>query len=331
MRAAFITQTCPTEQLQVGELPTPELTGAQIRVRVECSSVNPVDTYIRAGIVAMPLTFPFIPGCDFAGIVEAVGPLATRFRVGQRVWGSNQGLLGRQGTNAEYVVTDECWAYAAPDLVSSPDLAAMALVGITAHLGLLRDAQLQAGETLFINGGSGGVGTAVIQIAKILGARVITTVGNDEKAALVRQLGADVVINYKTEDVDQAILAAAPNGVNVYWETQREPNFERAVPLLAERGRFVLMAGREARPVFPAGPFYVKGCSLHGFVMFKATAVEQRACAEDLNRWLASGQLKAIIGRTFKLSETAAAHAFQEANTLQKAGSLTGKILIDCR
>ncbi len=328
MRAAYITETGPSSMIIVGDLPTPEPTGTEVRVRVHVASVNPVDTYIRAGSIAMPLKFPFIPGADLAGVVDAVGPLATRFKVGDRVWGSNQGLLGRQGTTAEFAVTDEQWLYATPDSVTDEQAAATALTGITAHLGLLRDAKLQTGEVFFINGGTGGVGSVAIQIAKQLGATVITTVGSDEKAALARMLGADTVINYKLQDVDAAIKAAAPGGINVFWETLREPDFDRAVPLMAERGRFIIIAGRDARPVLPLGSFYVKGCSLHGFVMFKATPAEQRACAEDLNRWLATGKLQPLIGRTFPLAELAAAHQLQEENTIHKSGSLLGKILI---
>ena len=100
------------------------------------------------------------------------------------------------------------------------------------------------------------------------------------------------------------------------------------VGYLAERGRLVLMAGRDARPPFPVGPFYVKGCSLHGFVMFKATPQEQQQCADDINQWLAGGLLKPLIAREFPLSEAAAAHQLQEENTLRKSGSLAGKIVL---
>ena len=98
--------------------------------------------------------------------------------------------------------------------------------------------------------------------------------------------------------------------------------------MLAERGKIVLMAGRDARPPFPVGPFYVKGCSMHGFVMFKASADELRSCGEDMNRWMADGKLAANISRVFPLSEAAAAHRLQEQNTLEKAGSLAGKIVV---
>jgi NADPH2:quinone reductase len=120
----------------------------------------------------------------------------------------------------------------------------------------------------------------------------------------------------------------APSGVNILWETLREPDFDKIIGYLAERGRIVLMAGRDARPEFPVGPFYVKQCSMHGVVMFKASHEELRACADDMNRWLAEGRLKAQISKVMPLSEAAAAHRLQEENTLQKAGTLGGKIVL---
>jgi NADPH2:quinone reductase len=193
---------------------------------------------------------------------------------------------------------------------------------------LVRDAKLQAGETLFVNGGTGGVGSMVVQMAKALGARVITTAGSDAKVAACRELGADAAINYKTEDVPARVSQLASSGVNVWWETLREPNFDQSVALLAPRGRMVLMAGRDARPPFPVGPFYVKGCKLVGFAMFNATPEEQRAAADDINRWLAGGQMKPRIDRVMPLDQAAAAHRLQEENTVGKAGTLAGKIVI---
>jgi NADPH2:quinone reductase len=290
--------------------------------------VNPVDTYIRSGTISMALPRPFIVGCDLAGIVTKLGPDATQFRVGDRVWGSNQGLLGRQGTFAEFAAVDECWLYPTPADVSDEEAAACSLVGITAHLGLVRDARLQSGETLFVNGGTGGVGSMVVQMARAIGARVVTTAGSDEKVAACRELGAELAINYKTEDVAARVKEFAPEGVNLWWETLREPNFDQTVELLAPRGRMVLMAGRDARPPFPVGPFYVKGCQLFGFAMFNATPDEQRAAGDDINRWLAVGKIKPRIDRVLPLAEAAAAHRLQEESTVGKSGTLAGKIVI---
>ena len=328
MKAAYIQAPGPAESIQWGELPNPEPTGAEVLVRVEAVSVNPIDTYIRSGMIAVNLPTPFIVGCDLAGTVEAVGPAATQFKPGDRVWGSNQGLMGRQGTFAEYAAVDERWLYPIPDEVPSEEAAAIALVGITAHLGLVRDARLQAHDTLFVNGGSGGVGSSVVQMAKALGARVITTAGSDEKAQVCYGLGADVVINYKTEDVAAKVRDYAPEGVNVWWETLRQPNFEQTIPLLKMRGRMVVMAGRDARPTFPVGPFYTKDCQILGFAMFNAFPEEQREAAEAINRWLSEGKLRPRIDRVLPLSETAEAHRLQEGSTVGGSGALAGKIVL---
>lgn len=328
MNAAFIEQTGPPDVIRFGELARPVAGDGQVLVRVNAVAVNPIDTYIRAGLIAAKLPRPYVIGCDLAGVVEEADPGATRFRRGDRVWGSNQGLQGRQGTFAELCAIDERWLYPTPPSVPDNDAAALALVGITALLGLKR-AALKAGEVLYVNGGTGGVGSTVVQSAKAMGARVITTAGTDEKVAACRELGADLALDYRSPDVDAAIRQFSPDGVNVWWETQREPNFERTVPLLAMRGRMVVMAGRDAKPVFPVGPFYVKDCALHGFAMFNASADEQRACAEELNGWVAEGKVRARIGRVFPLAQAAEAHRLQEENTIGKKGTLSGKIVLN--
>jgi NADPH:quinone reductase len=327
MKAAYIEKTGAIEQIIYGDLPKPKATGSQALVQVKAVSVNPIDTYIRAGLVAMDLPKPFILGCDVAGVVESVGPDVRRLHAGDRVWGSNQGLLGRQGTFSQYAAIDEQWLYAIPDEVSFEDAAAIALVGITAHLGLFRDAQLKMGDRLFIHGGSGGVGSCVVQMARATGARVLTTAGNEDKLQICRKLGANAVVNYRTGDVEDALKRFGP--IDVWWETLREPNLERAVGHLAPRGRIILMAGRDARPVFPVGPFYTRDARLHGFAMFNAPAEEQRKSAAEINRWLARGRLRPQIDRVMKLSEAAEAHKLQEASAFQKkSSSLAGKIVL---
>lgn len=329
MRAAFIQRTGGPDVIEVGHLPDPVPGPRQALVRVRASAVNPIDTYIRSGAVAMPLPFPFVVGCDMAGEVVAVGGDVDRLRPGMRVWGSNQGLLGRQGTCAELAAVDERWLHPTPEGVGDVEAAAAALVSITAHLGLVREAQVRPGETVFVNGGSGGVGSAVVQIATALGGRVIATAGTPAKRAAVAARGATLVLDYRAPDLAEQVRAAAPDGVDVYWETLRNPDFDHAVSLLADRGRMVIMAGREARPPFPVGPFYVKGCRLVGFVMFKADAAMQAAAAADVNRWLASGRLRVPVDRVLPLERTAEAHAVQESATVGLSGTLAGKIVIE--
>ena len=329
MKAAFIETTGTPDQLRVGDLPTPTPGVGELLVRVTAAALNPIDLYVRAGTVAMQLPMPFISGCDFAGVVEAVGPHESRFAPGERVWGSNQGLLGRQGTSAQFACVHEDWLYATPEGVSDESVAAAALTGITAHLGLFRGAHLRAGETVFVNGGTGGVGSMVVQMARAAGAKVITTVGSAAKADLARHWGAEGVLNYKTDDVAAGVKSlTGGKGVDVWFETQREPDLVRTVDLMGPSGRIIVIAGRAARPVLPVGPFYVKGLTLHGYAMFNATPDEQRACAAEINRWLAAGKLDVPIGKVFPLAEAAAAHRFLEENTIGGAGTLTGKVLI---
>ena len=328
MKAAYIDQTGSPDVIQVGEIPEPTVGSDQVLIRVHAASVNPIDTYVRGGAVAFELPRPYILGCDAAGVVEKVGEGASHFKVGDRVWCTNQGLLGRQGTFAERIAVSQDWCFPLPDSVSFADAAACALVSVTAHLGLYREAMLQAGETILVIGGTGGVGSMVVQMARATGARVITTAGSDAKCQRARELGADVVINYQRESIAEVVKREAAKGVNVFWETRREPDFDLAVELMAPRGRMVLMAGRDARPVFPVGPFYVKECSLHGFVMFKATPVEMKAAADDINHWLVQGKLHANIAATFPLDQAAEAHRLQEAATLEGSADLAGKIVV---
>jgi NADPH:quinone reductase len=328
MKAAYIKQPGPPENITYGDLPIPKPGPGQYVVKVGAVAVNPLDTYVRAGLVKAQLPVPYILGCDFAGTVVELGMGVTRFKGGDRVWGTNQGFAGRQGTFAEFIAVDEHWCYPVPQGVADESAAAIAAVGITAHLGLVRTWQVKPGEILFVNGGSGGVGSMVIQMAEVLGAKVITTAGSDEKVAKCRKLGADWAINYKTENVAEAIKAAAPKGVNLWWETLRDPDFDLAIGSLALRGRMIVMAGRDSRPVFPVGPFYVKDCTLCGLAMFNATPVEQRKAADDINKWLVERRLVPNIDRVLPLSQAAEAHRLQEENTIGKAGTLSGKIVL---
>ena len=276
----------------------------------------------------MDIPLPFIVGCDLAGVVEKLGPSAKRFKVGDRVWGSNQGLLGRQGTFAEYAAVDEGWLYPTPDGVSDETAAACALVGITAHLGLVRDAKLKAGETLFVNGGTGGVGSMVVQMAKAIGARVITTAGSDEKVAAVprarRRRGHQLQDRGRRGPREGARAGRRQRLVGNAPRAELRP--DRAA---ARRARPDDPHGRPRRPpAVSRRPVLREGLPLYGFAMFNATPDEQRAAADDINRWLAEGKFKPRIDRVMPLDQAAAAHRLQEENTVGKAGTLAGKIVI---
>lgn len=328
MQAAYIEQTGPPEVIQIGDLPRPEPGPGQVLVRVKAVGLNPIDLYIRSGLVAMPMSFPYVIGCDLAGTVEKVGPGCTRLRVGDRVWGSNQGLLGRPGVASEFAAVDETWLYPTPALLPDAEAAGMALVAITAHLGLFQFGQLKPGETVYVPGGTGGVGSMVVQMAKAAGARVATAAGSAEKLEVCRRLGADLALNYKTDDIPAKLREFSPEGIDVWYETQREPNLEVSVPLLRKNGRMILIAGRTAKPSLPLGAFYPRNCSLLGFAMFNATPEQQRRCAVDIIRWIEEGQFKVLIGRSFPMSAAVEAQRFLEENTVKGAGSLVGKVVL---
>jgi NADPH2:quinone reductase len=328
MRAAYIEETGPPEVIKIGELPEPQPGPSQVLVKVAATALNPIDLYVRSGLVPMPLAFPYVVGCDLAGTVAKLGPGATRFKVGDRVWGSNQGLLGRPGTTSEFAAVDEEWLYPTPEKLSDNEAASMGLAGITAHLGLFRFGQLKSGESIYVPGGSGGVGSLAIQMAKASGAIVATSAGSPERVELCKKLGADLALDYKTDNIPGRLREFAPEGVDLWFETQREPNLEVSIPLLRKRGRLVLMAGRTAKPALPLGAFYPRNCAIFGFAMFNSPPEEQRHCATELNRFAQEGKLKPFVGKVFPLEQAAEAERFLEANTMKGAGTLTGKIVI---
>jgi NADPH:quinone reductase len=146
---------------------------------------------------------------------------------------------------------------------------------------------------------------------------------------IVRRHGADIVLNYAHDDVTSTVRSAtAGKGVDVWFETLPPADFERTFDLTARNGRVVVMAGRAAKPIFPNGLFYTKNLQLIGFAMFTYSAAEQQSAANDIMTWMAFGKLKPVIGAEFPLAQAADAHRLQEANTLHKAGTLTGKIVV---
>ena len=190
-----------------------------------------------------------------------------------------------------------------PALLPDDEAAAMALVGITAHLGLFQFGQLKTGEIVYVPGGTGGVGSMVVQMAKAAGARVATAAGSPERVELCRRLGADLALNYKTDDIPARLREFAPEGVDVWYETQREPNLEVSIPLLRKHGRMILMAGRDRQAGPAAGRLLsaeLRDLRLrHVQRLARGTAAPLR---RDIIRWIEEGVLKPIVGRTFPLA-----------------------------
>ncbi len=153
--------------------------------------------------------------------------------------------------------------------------------------------------------------------------------GVPRRSELCKSLGADLALDYKVDDVPARLREFAPEGIDVWYETLRDPNLEVNVPLLRKRGRMIIIAGRAARPPLPFGSFYPRDCSILGFAMFNASPDEQRRSADEMAKWVEAGKLKALIGKTFPLNEAAQAHKFLEDCSIRGTSQVVGKVVIE--
>ncbi len=221
MKAIFFQQGGSGNALHYGDVPiSGQCEDHQVLVRIKAIGINPIDYKIRAAPDRFPLTFPVIPGCDGAGIVEAVGRQVSHCKPGDNVYFSQPGFNRRQGTYAEYALVDEQLVAMKPASLTFEQAAAVPLVAITAWEALHDRARISRGQTVLIHAGAGGVGHIAIQLAKHAGATVATTVSNDEKADFVKRLGADKIINYSTQNVEDEILQwTHGQGVDIVFDT----------------------------------------------------------------------------------------------------------------
>ncbi len=308
MTAAYITGFGGADAIRVGRLPRPVPGPDEALVRVDAVAADHVDTFVRSGAYATDVPFPFVIGRDLVGTVAVpAGP----FAAGDRVWCNSLGHDGRQGSFAQYAAVPVDRLYPLP--AGADPVAAVAVLhtAATAHLGLFRTARLRKGETILVQGGGGGVGSAVIQLAATAGARVVV-VDRAENAEWCRAGGADQVLDRDDPNTPGAVRDLAPGGVDVLWDCSGHHDFETTVPLLARGGRVVLTAGLHVRAVLPVGAVYTRDISVRGFVISNASAAELAEAAEDINHELARGRLKGRIRATLPLAEAARAHRMLE-------------------
>jgi len=281
--------------------------------------VNPVDTKIRANGGALAPSLPAILGMDVAGVVEAVGAGVTGFAVGDAVYGCAGGLLALPGAYAEKIVVDARLMAKAPSRIPLRDAAALPLVAITAYEGLFDRARLQAGQRVLVHGGAGGVGHVAIQLAKARGAFVATTVSTDDKAELVRSLGADEVIRYREEAIPK-------DAYDVVFDTTGGDNYAASFEAAAPGGQVIVIVARHSVDV---SPMHLKGLSLHVvFMLLPMIRDVGRAHHGDILREVAGlvdqGRLRPVIDPNgFDLATVGAAHAHLAS------GKAVGKVVID--
>jgi NADPH2:quinone reductase len=325
MRAIQIKKTGGAEVLDLVDLPVPKPGSGQVLVKIEAAGVNFIDTYFREG--RYPAELPFIPGQEAAGAVIALGERVSGFKEGDRVaWN------GTRGTYAEFACAPATELLKIPDAMSFEQAAAVLLQGLTAHY-LAHDTHaIQAGETVLIHAGAGGVGLLLTQIAKRLvckghGGRVLTTVSTEKKAELSRRAGADKVILYMTENfVEEVKRETGGDGLPVVYDSVGKTTFEDSLKCLRPRGLLALYgASSGAVPPFDLirlstlGSLYVTRPTLKDYVQTRSE-LERRAA--DVFGWVASGELHVNIGSKYKLEEAAQAHRDLEGR------KTVGKVLL---
>ncbi|MEV4190684.1 NADPH:quinone reductase [Streptomyces toxytricini] len=307
MRAAFIQELGPAENIRYGEIDPPVPGPTDVLVDVEAVSVNPVDTFVRSGLFRTPVDFPFAVSRDLVGTVVSAGPGAPGFAPGDRVWCNSLGHGGRQGAAAEQAVVPVDRLYHLPPGVDAAEAVAVVHPAGTAYLALFTHGRVRPGETVLVAGAGGNVGSALVTMAVEAGARVVATAAARD-ADHCRSLGAAEVLDYRDPDLAARIRECSPGGIDVHIDTSGANDLGAAVDVLAPRGRIVLLAGARSQPVLPAGPLYMKDGSVVGFVISHATTAELAEAAVAINRLMGSGRLRARSVERVPLSEAARTH-----------------------
>jgi NADPH:quinone reductase len=332
MKAIVMTNPGTPEQLQLQDVPQPQITQPhQMLIRLKAAGVNPIDTKIRNRGTFYPNELPAILGCDGAGIVEAVGEGVQHFKIGDEVYFCDGGL-GKKGTGnyAEYTVVDERFVAAKPKSLSFAEAAAAPLVLITAWESLYDRGKLEAGQKVLIHAGAGGVGHVAIQLAKLKGAEVCTTVGSPDKERLVRQLGADFPILYRQTDFVQAVLNWTDGeGVDLAFDTVGGKTFFDSCNAVKVYGDLVTIL----EPDSSIGSLKVaRNRNLRISLELMLTPIlggmitaqeHQAAILQQCATWFDEGVLKIHLSQTFPLSEATKAHQLIES------GSTTGKLVLE--
>ena len=316
--------------LKLQDIPAPTIqTETEVLVRLRAAGINPIDTKLRSRGTFYPEKTPHVLGCDGAGVVEAVGAGVQSFQVGDEVFFCNGGLGGSRGTYAEFAVVDQRFLALKPADLSFAEAAAAPLVLITAWESLYDRGRLQAGQTVLIQAGAGGVGHVAVQLASLQGAEVCTTVSSEEKANFVKQLGADSVILYKNTDVvDEVLTWTQGQGVDLAFDTVGGETFYQTIPAVKIYGDLVtILEPDPALGNLKTARMRNLRISLELMLtpMLQSLVEEQEQQAHILlqcARLCDRNLLKIHVSQTFPLEQAQAAHELLET------GSVTGKLVL---
>lgn len=298
MHAIVVREFGNPEVMQVREVPDPQPGAGEVLIRVRAAGVNPVETYVRAGSYANLPALPYIPGLEGAGEVVTVGPGATRFRPGSRVY-----FLGAP-SYAEQTVIVETDAHPLPDDISFEEGAAVGLAYATAHRALFGLGQASPGERLLVHGASGGVGSAALQLARAAGLEVTGTAGSEPGLAIVRTQGARAVPH---DDRDGLLASSGGRGFDLILELAAHQNLGTDLDLLAYGGR-VLVAGSRGPVEINPRALMQRDAAIIGMMNQNVPPAEAAKIQRALAEGLGNGSLRPIVGRRFALSDAPSAH-----------------------
>ncbi len=327
---AYTTQTYGTgARFELAEIDTPVPGAGEILIKVEATSLNPIDNKLLRHELGFNPELPAVLHGDVAGIVSAVGPGVRKFALGDDVYACAGGFVGTPGALAEFIPADENLVALKPKSLSFAEAAALPLVVLTAWESLIDSASIQPGEHVLVHGGTGGVGHVAIQLAKAKGARVATTVSSDDKAKIARNLGADEVINYREESVDAYVQQlTGGRGFDVVYDTVSGPVFDQSLDATRIRGRVVtVFTGTEPTTLDLMNAF-IKAATVHTQNMsIPLITGEGRAHHGDILREATSladaGKLRPLIdSNKFTFAQANEAHALFES------GKHVGKIVL---
>ena len=328
MHSILMIKAGTPDVLEYQEIETPEIKlDSELLIHIQAAGVNPLDTKLRQGLYPMD-NLPAVLGCDGSGIVEAIGSEVSKFKVGDEVYFFHGGIGPIQGNYAEFRTIEERFVAHKPESLNFTEAAAAPLALITAWEALHDRVQIKAGQNVFINAGAGGVGHLAIQLAKIVGANVCTTISSDEKADFVRSLGADMTINYKEQNFVEAVLDWTDgNGVDIVMDNVGSKLIEASFPAIKHYGHFVTLLQPDKETDWTVAR--QRNIGIHLEIMLspllfglKDAQKHQTFILEECARYFDAGKLKIHISKSMPLAEAATAHTDIET------GTTTGKIVL---
>ncbi len=321
MRAILCKELGPADKLVIEDVPSPQVSGDGVKVKVKAAGLNFPDTLIIEGKYQIKPELPFSPGGEMAGEIIEVGPDVKNLKPGMRVMG-----LTSYGSFAEEMVISESRVIPVPDGMKDETAAAFSMVYGTSYHALKQRANIQPGETLLVLGASGGVGLAAVELGKAMGAKVIAAASSDDKLQVAKEAGADDLINYTDEDLKEALKSRYPQGIDVIYDPVGDRFTEPALRNMAWNGRFLIVGFAAGEiPKIPANLTLLKGCSVVGVFWGAFTAKEPKAHIQnvkELMQLFAEGKINPRVSEVFPFEQ------YEDALAALSSRRAKGKVVL---